>query len=82
MKLQVASLTILIGAGCAAPEEPVPASLELGTGTWRFEELDDGASVPLVHGAQGGWHFWVAVRARGVSADQGSLEIEVQRADE
>lgn len=70
--------------GCAAAtheDEPAP-SLEIGTGTWRFEPLDDGAVVPLVKGAQGGWHVWLSVRVDGLDASRGSLAIELQPADE
>ncbi|MDQ3033541.1 MAG: hypothetical protein M3Y87_14070 [Myxococcota bacterium] len=71
------------GAGCAeVPVEPERTSLELGSGTFRFEPLADGDGAPLVKGAQGGWHIWVAVRAHGLESDAGSLAIEIQPADE
>ncbi len=57
-----------LGGGCV-PEEPPPSSdfeVELGSGSWRFEALQDGQDVELVRGAQGGWHVWVSVRARGM----------------
>ncbi len=47
----------------------------MGTGTWRFEPLEDGAALSLVRGAQGGWHLWVALRVHGVADDTGSLEV-------
>jgi hypothetical protein len=68
-------------AGSAAPE-PAEASLELGTGTARFVALDDGDEVPMVKGAQGGWHLWMSVRAEGLETSLASLEIAHQPADE
>lgn len=80
----LASLLVVLAAGCAAaPEvEPDEGRLELGTGTWRFEPVADGDELPLVKGAQGGWHVWIAVRAHGLESGVGSLEIELQPADE
>ncbi len=80
LALSLAAVTL---AGCAgASPEPTTASLELGTGTARFEPLADGAEVPMVKGAQGGWHVWVSVRAEGLDSGLGSIEIEHQPADE
>lgn len=84
---RIATLLVLFGVGCAAaaapdPLEPETAALEIGTGTWRFEPLEDGDEIPMVHGAQGGWHLWVAVRTNGMEARIGRLEIELQPADE
>jgi hypothetical protein len=60
----------------AAPDAPDDApALEIGTGTWRFEAVEDGGAVPLVYGAQGGWHLWIALRVRGVEADSASVEF-------
>jgi hypothetical protein len=79
-----AAWLVLALAGCASQGAPAPGApaLELGTGTWRFEPVTDGQTIPLVHGAQGGWHFWVAVRASDVDADAGSLTVEIEPADE
>ncbi len=77
----------LVLFACAAsacsvtPDEGEP-SLELGTGTWRFEPVEDGQEVPLVRGAQGGWHVWVSVRAEGLEVSTGSLELTIQPVDE
>ena len=74
----------LVCAACASSSSTTPgaAELELGTGTWQFERVTDGDTLPRVHGAQGGWHFWVAVRVTGASAEAGSLAVELQPADE
>lgn len=61
-------------AAVEPPPEPLPA-LEIGTGTYRFEPVPEGAGVPLVFGAQGGWHIWVAVRIQGLADDAGSFEV-------
>jgi hypothetical protein len=73
-------LTGLVAAGLVAAcdataADETPPTLEIGTGTWRFEPVPNGASLPLVRGAQGGWHLWVAVRLGGVPDDTGSIEI-------
>ncbi len=56
-------------------------SLELGTGSWRFEPLEDGQELELVRGAQGGWHVWLSIRTRGL-ADRSVLTLSMQPADE
>ncbi len=78
----VASLVAaLVGGGCEAGDDregaPVapPPVLEIGTGTYRFEAVPEGGAVPLVYGAQGGWHLWLAVRVRGLDDDAGSFEV-------
>jgi hypothetical protein len=70
---------ISVACSCAPPSDP---ELELGTGSWRFEPVEDGREVPLVRGAQGGWHVWISVRAEHLDASTGSLEITMQPADE
>ncbi|MGF1467846.1 MAG: hypothetical protein ACFCGT_17135 [Sandaracinaceae bacterium] len=57
------------------------ASLELGTGTFRFQELQDGDQVDLVRGAQGGWHVWLSLRTLGLPGQEASLLIGMERAD-
>jgi len=42
-----------------------PTIVEVGEGEEEFESLEDGDSVMLVHGPQGGWHVTGAVRATG-----------------
>lgn len=72
-------------ASACAGEAPIAEGeprLELGTGTSRFEALQDGDEVPMVLGAQGGWHLWIAVRTENLDARIGSLTIEHQRVDE
>jgi hypothetical protein len=70
-----------LAAGCVVPSVDVkeddtgdgltgdcmidPPIVEVGKGEDFFEPLDDGDSVTLVHGPQGGWHVTGAVRATG-----------------
>ncbi len=79
----VASLLSLLALGCAgsAPAES-GASLELGTGTARFAPVADGEALPMIRGAQGGWHVWIAVRVDGRDVATGSLTFAQQPADE
>lgn len=76
-------LGALASAGCAASGASAPgeASLEVGTGTARFVPVTDGQEVPLVRGAQGGWHLWVSARATGLDSGTASLVIEHGPAD-
>jgi hypothetical protein len=84
-----AQRTLLLGLalgllGCASSNvvpEPTEARLELGTGTARFVPITDGAELEMIHGAQGGWHVWVSVRAEGITQGTGTLEIEHGPAD-
>ena len=82
----VLTLVVVLGsvAGCASEpvDEPDAVVLELGTGAWRFEPLEDGQRVDLIRGAQGGWHVWTSVRSAGFAPDDALLELETQIADE
>lgn len=67
------------GAGCAA--EVGEGILELGTGEWRYEPLEDGQEVPIIHGAQGGYHVWVSARALGVDGERVHMLLETEPMD-
>jgi hypothetical protein len=41
-------------------------SVEIGTGETTFEALEEGASVVMVHGPQGGWHMLGSVRTHNM----------------
>lgn len=71
----------LLGCASEVPVEPGEASLELGTGSWRFESIEDGESVELVRGAQGGWHVWLSVRVEGMTTEPPPLTLTMQPAD-
>jgi hypothetical protein len=58
--------------------------LELGTGTSAWEPIDDGDSVNLVHGPQGGWHvdatLWFGgFGPAGVTVAYEALNTEAER---
>lgn len=81
MRAFVPMMLLACLTGCSG-EPPVEgdAIFEVGTGTWRFEELGDGQPVDLIRGAQGGWHVWVA--ARGTHVEDGDMIIiETEPAD-
>jgi hypothetical protein len=46
----------------------VPEAIELGTGEWEWEALEDGAELPVIQGPQGGFHFLASVRVSGIEA--------------
>jgi hypothetical protein len=61
------------GAGAAtdeteAPECTGPTSIQLGQGETAFEALEDGGTVHVVHGPQGGFHVDVALLVEGFGA--------------
>ena len=56
-------LVLICVAGCA----PEPALL-LGSGEVDFEEVDDGDSMPVIQGPQGGFHLLASFLVAGVEA--------------
>ena len=52
----------------AACESNTEASLEIGSGAASFETLSAGEPIMLVHGAQGGYHIELGLRATGIDA--------------
>lgn len=63
MRPTVAIVLMLTAAGCGSDGPP---SAEVGTGAGQFEPLTDGEQVPIIHGLQGGYHVWGAVRAHNL----------------
>ncbi|WP_437902157.1 hypothetical protein WME95_26290 [Sorangium sp. So ce327] len=47
------------GGGCRLPVDP--AVFEIGTGETCFESIEEGATLPVMAGPQGGYHLWFAV---------------------
>src|SRR5262245_19352029 len=47
--------------------------VDVGTGFDLFIPIRDGDMVPLIHGPQGGYHVWGAVRAENV--DRSELKL-------
>ncbi len=65
-------------AGCIGPNLDVDPSVELGTGEVGFEPLNDGSTVPLVSGLQGGRHIWGAVRVIGIDWTEIDMTFSVE----
>ena len=62
------------GADPLIPASCDDAEVELGWGYLDFMAVSDGDTVPLYRGSQGGWHIFLAVRARGMVPDDVSVE--------
>lgn len=85
-----AAVVVLVAAlapGCdptATPGDPCSAGdapeLEVGKGGLSFSPMDDGGTIELVHGPQGGYHVEVALRAKWIDASHtllGRFEGEI-----
>jgi hypothetical protein len=70
-----ASLLALVLAACSAPEGPL--QIEVGTGDARFVQLEEGGSVPLTCGGQGGQHVWTSVRLQGRGVDHPAVRVRL-----
>lgn len=57
------------------PNTPASIDLEIGTGAVDFAALADGDAVELIHGSQGGYHIWTAVRVRDVTVQEGAINV-------
>ena len=51
----------------AGPQAPLA---QVGTGTDSFEPLEDGQTVPVIKGPQGGYHIWTSIRVRAPIASK------------
>jgi hypothetical protein len=51
--------------------------LEIGTGRDGFVALHDGDELELIHGPQGGYHLWGAVRARNLAPAELTIDYAV-----
>ena len=71
MRVGVAAALGAIACGGSAPVDEDGCvgdpSLEVGTGKDAFEPVDDGDSVVIQHGPQGGWHIWTGIHSQGTS---------------
>ncbi len=76
---QALAAALLLLGGCAA--EVGQGTLELGSGEWQFEAIDDGTEVDMIHGAQGGIHVWVSMRATGLDPDRVHMELVTEKLD-
>lgn len=55
--------------GCAKGENP---TLDVGEGASEYTALDDGDTVELIHGAQGGFHVVIALDGQFLDVAEGS----------
>ena len=61
--------------GCGAAPEP-QATVEIGTGESQFETLADQQQVTMVHGVQGGYHVWMALKAQGLDPAKVWVDVD------
>lgn len=76
---------LALAPGCGGEEGGGPSSVVFVAGSASddgtgFVPVADGASVPLISGAQGGFHVWVNVQIEGVMGEL-TLEREGRRDD-
>jgi hypothetical protein len=72
--LSVAGLLLLVACS-GKPDEgedtsipDLPPQIEIGTGETEFEPLEDGDTIYIVYGPQGGYHFNGSLRVQGIDA--------------
>ena len=63
-------------------EYPGPGEVELGWGITELNRIADDQRVPIVHGVQGGFHIWGAMRARYLDPTRLDLEYSLTRRGE
>lgn len=76
-KLPQFALALGLLAACADSGGEQALALELGSGELRFEAFEDGASLALVAGSQGGYHVWLSLRTPDVGLTRLPLRIEM-----
>ena len=71
------TVSVVVALGCNSETGLASreVEIEIGTGVDRFTTLQDGESVTLGEGAQGGYHLWAALRMSGLHPDNVDLEI-------
>lgn len=68
-------LLLTLWLGCGPADGPstesapaVPPAIEMGTGEWDWEPLEDGQEIDVIQGPQGGFHLLGSVRVAGIAA--------------
>jgi len=66
--LAAASLAVSCGEDASAGAAMItgPAECVLGTGQLAFVTIQNTDVIPIIHGPQGGYHIWGAVRAKNI----------------
>lgn len=77
--LLIALGTIYSGAGCGddGAADAGMQAVELGSGALEFSPLQDGQELLLVAGTQGGYHFVVNPRVRGILTGNPAVQGEL-----
>lgn len=68
-------------AGCTGMEISGPTSIDVGTGQFQFEPVEEGEKLPIVAGPQGGYHVWLAVRVHNMDPRQLRLDSQLYDAE-
>lgn len=77
------ALSACDAATTSVPSDGGPRSLELGTGNATFVSLDGpDASIEIVHGPQGGYHFPVTAMIRHLEPDNVVLSYRILADDD
>lgn len=63
------------------PEGAGEPTLAVGQGIDHFEPLAEGGLLVMHAGSQGGFHVWVALRARDLHREGSTTSVDVRRAD-
>ena len=69
--LRAFNVLALLAFGCG--NSPGTGEVTIGTGTTEFESIGDGAELEVVAGPQGGFHFHVHARMRGLDPGDPSM---------
>jgi hypothetical protein len=85
----LSSLVTLACGGAATSTSPTkttvddgskaPPTFVVGTGKDAYTATEDGATVEIIHGPQGGYHLWGAFRVKGISRGIASVTYDVAR---
>jgi hypothetical protein len=66
--------------GCKA-QDPVAPTCIVGSGIYGFVPFDAGASIPIIHGPQGGFHIWGSALMRYMPPQGCTLHFTMRFAD-
>ena len=79
--LPSALLALVLLAACEPGGGDVDPDLDpemiIGTGEWMWEDVSDGDELTLSRGTQGGYHFWLSVRAVGVDPARIRMQLDL-----
>lgn len=68
----VVALSLVVFSSCVGDSEP---AVEIGTGEIEFVAVEEGATVEIIQGPQGGFHLLGSIRTKGIEGgDRSNLE--------